>query len=141
MSIPVRLDDLRAALTERGPGAYLLTVADDGRPHAVHVAVRWEGDVLVARVGRRSFANAAERPTAVSLVFPVRTADDHSLIVDGTAVPPAPPAAAEGAGGEREVRIAPTKAVLHRAAAAPDPASACGADCVPLVVPPDAGSR
>lgn len=132
MSIPVALDDLRAALAERPSSAYLLTVADDGRPHAVHVALAWDGDRLAADVGRRTAANAAARPHAVSLVFPVRTSDDYSLIVDGTAAV----ATDTGAdGGERRVLVAPTKAVLHRPAAAPDPTSACGSDCVPLLDP------
>lgn len=131
MSIPVALDDLRTALAERPSSAYLLTVSDDGRPHAVHVGLAWDGDRLAADVGRRTAANAAARPSAVSLVFPVRTDDDYSLIVDGTA------SVAESAadGGDRRVLVAPTKAVLHRPAAAPDPASACGSDCVPLLDP------
>ena len=132
MSIPVAVDDLRTALAERPSSAYLLTVSDDGRPHAVHVALSWDGDRLAADVGRRTAANAAARPNAVSLVFPVRNADDYSLIVDGTASVATGDAAD---GGERRVRIAPTKAVLHRPAAAPDPASACGSDCVPLLDP------
>ena len=132
MSVAVALAGLRAALAERPSSAYLLTVSDDGRPHAVHVALAWDGDRLAADVGRRTAANAAARPGAVSLVFPVRTPDDHSLIVDGTA------SLADAVTGEpgRRVVIAPTRAVLHRAAAAPDPSSACGSDCVPLVDPP-----
>lgn len=125
MSIPVPLEGLRAALQERGGSAYLLTVADDARPHAVHVPVRWLGDVLAAEVGRRSAANAAARPS-VSLLFPLRADGDYSLIVDGSAV------VASGDDGPR-VLITPTKAVLHRPAATPDPAASCGADCVPLL--------
>jgi Pyridoxamine 5'-phosphate oxidase len=128
MSIPVPLDGLRAAIAERGDAAYLLTVTEDARPHAVHTPVRWEGDVLTAEVGKRTAANAARRP-AVSLLFPMRAAGDYSLIIDGTAVVDEQP------DGPR-LRIAPTKAVLHRPAAAPDPASPCGDDCVPLVPPP-----
>ena len=132
MSIPVPLAGLRAALAERAATAYLLTVGDDGRPHAVHVAVAWDGDALAADVGKRTAANAAARPAAVSLVYPVRTADDHSLIVDGSAT--------VATGGERRrVLVTPSRAVLHRAAAAPDPASACGDDCVPLLAPGDRG--
>src|SRR5215471_9387062 len=48
MSIPVPADRLRAAIEERPPRAYVLTVSDDGRPHAVHGSVRWEGDLLAA---------------------------------------------------------------------------------------------
>jgi hypothetical protein len=86
----------------------------------VHVAVAHEGPALVVAAGKRSAVNAAAR-SAVSLLYPIRTDGDYSLIVDGTAV-------VVGA----ELRITPTKAVLHRPAAAPDPASACAADCVPL---------
>jgi len=125
MSIPVPLDTLRNAIAERGGGAYLLTVSDDARPHAVHVPVHWHGDVLVADVGKRSAANAAARP-AVSLLYAVRADGDYSLIVDGTAV------VDTHADGPR-LLITPTAAVVHRPAAAPDPASACSADCVPLL--------
>lgn len=120
MSIPVPLDGLRAALAERDRRAYLLTVADDGRPHAVHVPVRWQGDALAAEVGKRSAANAAAR-RSVSLLYPVRENGDYSLIVDGSAVVSA---LADG----QMVLITPTRAVLHRPAAAPDRASPCGAD-------------
>jgi hypothetical protein len=125
MTVPVPLDRLRAAVDERGGAAYLLTVSDDGRAHAVHVPVHWQGDRLAAEVGKRSAANAGARP-AVSLLFAVRAAGDYSLIVDGDA---AVETAAEGAC----VLVTPIRAVLHRAATVPDPTSACGADCVPLL--------
>lgn len=132
MSIPVPLERLRTALAERAPRAYLLTVTDDGRPHAVHVAVRWEGAALAADVGKGTAANAAARPAAVSLVFPVRAPDDYSLILDATA-------AVAGGGDGRRLLLAPTKAVLHRAAAVPDPAATCADDCVPLL--PETGVK
>jgi hypothetical protein len=120
------MERLRAAAEERGQSAYVLTVSDDGRPHAVYGHVRWEGDVLVAEVGRRSAANAIVRP-AVSLLYPVRADGDYSLIVDGTA------AVASGDRGPR-LLVSPTRAVLHRPAPAPAPAgSSCDADCVPLL--------
>ncbi len=132
MSIPVAGERLRAALDERGPGAYLITVADDGRPHAVHVTLRWSGDALEAKVGKRTAANAAARPAAVSLLYPLCSADDYSLIVDGTAVV----APAAGTDGEPRVRITPQRAVLHRPPSAPvEDASSCGSDCVPLLEP------
>ena len=142
MSIPVPLERLRAALEERGPNAYLLTVSDDGRPHAVHGPVCWERDQLTTDVGRRSAANAAARPS-VSLLYPVRADGDYSLIVDGAAV------VVSREGGQR-LLITPTRAVLHRPATAPDPASPCSADCVPLLTetsgdagkpPPDVNRR
>lgn len=125
MSIAVPLDGLRAALAERAGSPYLLTVADDARPHAVHVAVHWEGDVLAAKVGKRSAANAAAR-SSVSLLYPARVDGDYSLIVDGTA-------AVASQDDSKRLLITPTKAVLHRPAAVPDPQSACAADCVPLL--------
>lgn len=128
MSIPVPLDTLRGEIAARGDRAYLLTVTADARPHAVHVPVRWEGDALVADVGKRTAGNAAARP-AVSLLFPVRSEGDYSLIVDGTAV------AAIAASGQR-VLVTPTRAVLHRPAAAPDATSGCDSDCVPLLRTP-----
>jgi hypothetical protein len=128
MSIPVSVERLRAASEERGAFAYLLTAADDGRPHAVHVAVRWEGDVLAVDVGERSAANAAARPS-VSLLYPVRADGDYSLIVDGTA-------AIASRGDGHRLLITPTRAVLHRPASAPDPTSPCGADCIPLLPAP-----
>ena len=124
MSIPVPVTGLREAVEERGLGAYLLTVSEDGSPHAVHTALAWDGDALVAEVGKRSAANAAAR-SAVSLLFPVRADGDYSLIVDGLAV-------VSTSEDVRRVRITPARAVLHRAAAVPDPRSACGADCVPI---------
>ena len=127
MSIPVPLERMRAAIAERGRDAYVLTVSEDGRPHAVHAAVGWEGDVLVADIGRRSAANATARPS-VSLLYPVRAAGDYSLIVDGTA------AVTPGVDGSR-LLVTPTRAVLHRSAPAPDPTSGCEADCVPLFPP------
>lgn len=122
MSVPVSLERLRAAVEERGWRAYVLTVSDDGRAHAVEVALHWAADALVGEVGRRTAANAVARP-AVSLLFPVRSDGDYSLIVDGTAA----------VGPQRRLVVTPTKAVLHRPAAAPDPGAACGADCVPLL--------
>ncbi|MBX3028200.1 pyridoxamine 5'-phosphate oxidase family protein [bacterium] len=133
MSVAVPLEKLRGVLAERGGGAYLLTVGDDASPHAVHVQVAWDGDALVTEVGRRSAANAAARPS-VSLLFPLRSADDYSVIVDGTA-------AAAAGGGERRLRVAPLRAVLHRPAAAPDPGASCGADCVPLLSPAPKSDR
>jgi hypothetical protein len=124
MSIPESLERLRAASEERGPTAYVLTVTEDGRPHAVHGPVRWEGAALAAEVGRRTAENATARP-GVSLLFPVRSDGDYSLIVDGTAT-------VESTESGHRLLVTPTKAVLHRPAAVPDPTSSCTADCLPL---------
>jgi hypothetical protein len=126
MTIPVALAELYAAIAERGARAYLLTVSAEALPHAVHVAVAWQGEALSVAVGRRTAANAAARP-AVTLLFPVRSEDDYSLIVDGTA------SVAADSGAQR-LLIRPNKAVLHRPAAPASPTD-CGSDCVPLVPP------
>ena len=130
MSIPVPLDRLRAALEERDGRAYVLTVSDDGRPHVVHGAICWEGDTLSADVGGRSAANAAARPS-VSLLCPVRSDGDYSLIIDGQA-------AVVLHENRQRLLVTPTKAVLHQPARSPDPSSACGADCVALLSPASA---
>ncbi|MEW6271198.1 MAG: hypothetical protein AB1689_18100 [Thermodesulfobacteriota bacterium] len=92
----------------------------------MHVSVGWDGDVLAVEVGARSAANAAARPAAVSLLYPARTADDYSLIIDGSAAPAA-------LARRHALRITPTRAVLHRPAATPDPTSTCADDCIPLL--------
>lgn len=127
MSIPVPPERLRAAIAERPAAAYVLTVSVDGHPHAVHAAIAWDRDALAASVGHGTASNAVQRPDAVAIVFPLRSPDDYSLIVDGTA-------AVDTSGARPLLRIAPTKAVLHRPAAVPSaPASACADDCVPLL--------
>jgi Pyridoxamine 5'-phosphate oxidase len=118
--------DLRAIVSER-PNAYVVTVSADGTPHTVYAPVQWERGTLVAEVGATSAANAAARPR-LSLLYPVRADGDYSLIVDGAAV-------GESGGGLHRVRVTPSKAVLHRPGAPQDPASSCGADCVPLPLP------
>jgi len=127
MSIPVALDRLRAESARFGPAPYLLSVSDDGRPHAVAIAATWVEGALVANVGRRSAANVAER-NLVSLLWPPAEAGGYSLIVDGSA-------ALEALGeGDARVVITPTRGVLHRPAAVPASAdSRCSADCVPLL--------
>lgn len=123
MSVPVSLDRLRDEIGVFGPSAYALTTGADGRPHAVLTAVGWSGDRLALPAGARTAANAGERPH-VALLWPPTEAGGYSLIVDGDA---------EVAGGH--LLVAPTKAVLHRSAAAgaEPPREGCGSDCVPLV--------
>ena len=120
--LTVDLSRLEAAVSERGPGAYVVTVTMDGRPHVTYAPVRWADNRLTAEVGDQTARNAQARPT-VTVLFPVRSADDYSLIVDGSAT-----IEADG----HNLSFAPTKAVLHRPGAPADPASSCGADCVPV---------
>src|SRR3970040_2253455 len=96
--------DLDSVLSERGGHAYIVTVTEHGGPHAVYVPVRREGAGLVAEVGAQTAANAAARPR-VSLLFPVRSEGDYSLIVDGAAV-------VESPADSRPVQVTPTKVVL-----------------------------
>ncbi len=94
---------------------YLLTVADDERPHllALHPTVVVgdtgdTGDVLRFEVGGgRAGRNAAARPS-ISLVFPPAAhSEGFSLVVDGEATVHGP-----------TIDVRPTWAVLHRPAPA-----------------------
>jgi hypothetical protein len=119
------LHRLKEAVAERGPGAYVLTVSSDGRPHAVYLNVAWSDGRVVAKVGNTTAANAKARPE-ISLLFPVRGADDYSFFVDGRAT-------VESGGGVHRLALMPTRAVFHRHGPAPDPNSSCAADCVPVL--------
>ena len=117
MSTEVDLDELGKVLTNYR-FAYLMTVGNEARPHAVAVVPSIaDGELLIREPGSRTLANALARPT-VSLVWPPADADDYSLIVDGTA--------SDGTDG---LRISPTRAVLHRPAPSPDSTGPCGSDC------------
>ena len=107
VSVAVDLVALGKRLAEYGDRAYLLTVTDDHRPHAVSVQVSLDGDHLTTSVGRRTAANLAARPTATFLWPPAGPDDDYSLIVDGAAIGPV---------GEGDLAVQPTAAVLHRVA-------------------------
>jgi hypothetical protein len=115
MSIGVELDKLREQTERFGASPYLLTVSDDGRPHATAVTVRWEGDELVAGVGRRSASNVTDRPE-ISLLWSPVDAEGFSLIVDGRATV-----------RDGEVAVAPEHAILHRRRA-----DGPGSDCAPI---------
>lgn len=130
MSIPVELSSL-AEVIARYPFAYLMTGSAQGAPHAVAVMPLWEAGVLVLEdIGRRTRENLLAHP-AVGLVWPPPSVSEYSLIVDGQAT-------MEG----DTLRIAPTRAVLHRPASRPRPAEhgVCGSDCVELNVPDTLGS-
>ena len=119
------LHQLREAVAESGPGAYVLTASSDGRPHAVYLNVAWSHGRLVAEVGNTTAANAKARPE-ISLLFPVRGADDYSFFVDGRAT-------VEAGDAVHRLVLTPTRAVFHRHGPAPDPNSSCTADCVPVL--------
>jgi hypothetical protein len=115
MSIGVTLDELRGELAKRGDAAFAITSGEAG-PHVVSVRVGWDGDAIVAGAGNTTARNVEQRPV-VSLLWP-STFDDYSLIVDGTA------SASDGV-----LRVEPTRAVLHRSAAA----SGDGPTCITVV--------
>ena len=115
MSVAVELDRLRDEIARFGASPFLLTVDDDGRPHATVVAGTLEGDRFRAGVGRRSASFADARPS-VSLLWPPVEPGGFSLIVDGTA-------AVEG----EEVVVTAARAILHRRRA-----DGPGSDCVKL---------
>jgi hypothetical protein len=116
MSITVDLHELHDIADQQAPFAYLLTVSDDGRPHAVAVRPDVGERAVTFEAGTRSCANAAARPD-VSLLWPPLTHDDYSLIVDGRA-------SVDGA----TMRLDPTRAVRHR------PAPGGGNDCAPVTL-------
>ncbi|MDN5855828.1 MAG: pyridoxamine 5'-phosphate oxidase family protein [Actinomycetia bacterium] len=117
MSTEVDLDELRRVMTGYR-FAYLMTVGDEARPHAVAVVPDLtDGELLIRDPGSRTLTNALARP-AVSLVWPPADIDAYSLIVDGEA--------SEGTG---ELRVSPKRAVLHRPAPSPDGSGPCGSDC------------
>ena len=104
MSIPVELADLPDAVAHQAPFAYLLTVTDDGRAHAVATTPAFDGGVVSCDAGMRTCANARARH-GVTLLWPPARPDDFSLIVDGIATVDGPC-----------VRIVPRRAVRHRPA-------------------------
>jgi hypothetical protein len=115
VSVPVALDKLRGEVDRFGASPYVITVSDDGRPHAVTVTVAWDGDRLAAGAGRTTSANAGDRPL-VSMLWPPYEPDGYSLIVDGTASIDAD-----------RLLLLPARAVLHRPKAGP------GMDCVTVL--------
>ncbi|GAA1159291.1 pyridoxamine 5'-phosphate oxidase family protein [Ornithinicoccus hortensis] len=126
MSIPVDLAALEEALG-RHDTAYLLT-GGAGRPHVGEVFPRLvDGAILLDEPGRTARRVVGEHPT-VTVLLPPRERAGYTLIVDGEAV----------LDGE-VLRITPSHAVLHRAAAHgpqdQEPQSACGNDCHPIDQP------
>jgi hypothetical protein len=122
MSVKVDLDQLADALADF-PFAYLITVDDDFRAHTVAVDPVWRDGVLdFGEAGRHTRANLAGHPVA-TVIWPPREPGGYSLIVDGT-----------GELVDEQVRVVPTRAVLHRRATAdkPSPIEGCLHDCVPI---------
>lgn len=106
MSIPVSLLELPEVMARFGMAPYLLTVSAEATPRATSVTVHWEGNQLLAGVGRRSVANL-QANDSVALLWPPPKPDDYSLIVDGWA------SLQEGPRGAWLVAIQPKSAILH----------------------------
>ena len=104
MSIAVAIADLAVEMARFGESAFVLTTSDDGRAHISHVAVTHRDGLLHCTVGRRSAGNARAR-AQIAVLWPPHSTDGFSLIVDADAT-------VEGS----ELRMTPTKAVLHRPA-------------------------
>ena len=105
MSVKVQIEEVREQVEACRSCAFLLTVTEDGQPHAVSIDVRWEDGSIVGGAGRRTAANA-ERSPNVSLLWPSSGRDGYALIVDGTAE-------VRPDGDSATVAIKPTGAVLH----------------------------
>jgi hypothetical protein len=107
VSVPVHLDALRERINAHGPGAFLITVGEDGHARVVSVSIRYDGSALRVPAGRRTRANLAVNPQ-LTLLWPPGPDPAYSLIVDGTAEP--------AAGDEADLVVEPRSAVLHRVA-------------------------
>jgi hypothetical protein len=82
MSVKVELEKLLEVASGFGTVPMLLTVDGDGRPRASAVSVVWDGATARVRAGRKSVANAADRPL-VSLLWPAPPGERFALLVDG----------------------------------------------------------
>jgi hypothetical protein len=97
------LDDLGATLADF-PWGYFVTVDERNVAHSLAVATDFSDGALRLAAGRRTRANASERPF-VSMVFPGADGHAYSLILDGRADV-----------SDDGVVFTPTSAVLHRPA-------------------------
>ncbi len=103
MSVKVELDALAETLADY-TFAYLITVGEDHRTHVVaEVPVLRDGVFALASVGNSTRRNVQAHDT-VTMVWPPRSPDGLTLIVDG-----------RGEVGDG-LRVIPLRAVLHRAA-------------------------
>lgn len=120
VTVPVGLDQVRAEAAKYGDTPYLLTVSEDGRPHAVSVRVGFEEGEITMPGGNRSRANASARPE-VTLLWPTAEDGGFTLIVDGSA-------SVEG----EQISVRPVAAILHRTFAA-DADGIGGSECQHIV--------
>jgi hypothetical protein len=114
MSLRVELERLLEVAGGFGTVPMLLTVDADGRPRASAVTVSWDGVHAMVSAGRRSLANAAERPL-VSLLWPAPAGERFALLVDGEVVTTevTAPVDDSGKGGGGTVLVRATSGILH----------------------------
>lgn len=121
MSVPVDLHELASALADF-TFAYLITVSDDHRAHAIAVEPVLAGGVFDVGTPGTTTSRNLKQHANLTLVWPPREADGYTLIVDGT-----------GALDNGSLRVTPARAVLHRRGAAGRVGPAdCPHDCMPL---------
>jgi hypothetical protein len=124
----VDFDRLAAAMGDYS-FAYLITVGDDYRVHTVTVEPVLRDDILdVGLIGGRTCNNLANRSDA-TLLWPPREPGGYSLIVDGRAAI----SDVTNAGDETvQLKISPTRALLHRNAESQSSATpkGCLHDCI-----------
>jgi hypothetical protein len=127
----VDLQRLAAALDDF-PFAYLITVDEDYRVHTVTVEPTLREAIIdVGLIGGRTQKNLAHRPD-VTLLWPPLEAGGYSLIVDGRAQ------TSDATEETARLGVVPTRALLHREAAAPAgtvSAKGCLHDCVVFSLP------
>ena len=87
----------------------MLTVGGDGRPRIIHVPVTVADGVITCAVGAGAAANAAARPSAVTVLW-MPAEDGFSLIADGEAAIDGEPRP------DTPLTITVTSAVRHRPA-------------------------
>ena len=109
VSVKIPIDDLPEFAEEYGSAPYVVVAGTDGPPRITHSESRFDGELLVVRLGPTSHRVLAADP-AVAVLWPATRDQSMSLIVDGTVEGPLDP---EDGG---EVRIRPTGAVHHRPA-------------------------
>lgn len=105
MSLKVELHELPAAVGQVAPTVFLLTTNADLSPHAAHVRVDFADGLFTLSAGRRSCANAGDRPV-VTLLWPAHDPETMNLLVDGVAEVIS---AADGV-----VTVSPTSSMWHR---------------------------
>ena len=121
MSIPVDIENLEDALSEYGMNPYLITTDNEARPHITHVTLSADSAGFVCDLGRKTSANAIDRPS-IALLWPPPTQDSHSLIVDGVIE------VIDTQDGPQGL-IAPKAAILHRPSLERGTNQNCDSDC------------